>query len=63
MAGSALFPFHTPSPRVFMQVIARYNPDLNAAMRQYNAARFSMRKELTRRMQELLVTAADAVIR
>jgi alkylhydroperoxidase/carboxymuconolactone decarboxylase family protein YurZ len=58
-----LFPFHTPSPRIFMQVIARYDPELNAAWRAYNSARFNLRKELTRRMQELLVTAVDAVIR
>jgi alkylhydroperoxidase/carboxymuconolactone decarboxylase family protein YurZ len=58
-----IFPFHTPSPRIYYQAIKKYDPELYDAWMQWNTARFRLRKELTRRMQELLVTGVDAVIR
>jgi alkylhydroperoxidase/carboxymuconolactone decarboxylase family protein YurZ len=58
-----IFPFHTPSPRIYYQAIKKYDPELYEAWMRWNTARFTLRKELTRRMQELLVSGVDAVIR
>jgi alkylhydroperoxidase/carboxymuconolactone decarboxylase family protein YurZ len=57
-----VFPYHTPRPRWHVQVIQKYAPDLNEAFVAWNEARFKTRKELTRIMQELLVTAVDVAI-
>jgi len=57
-----VFPYHYPKPRYHVQVIEKYHPELNEAYVAWNAARFKTRKELTRLMQELLVTAVDVAI-
>ena len=57
-----VFPMHTPYPRYHQQVIEKYDPVLFEAWETWNRARFSSRRELTRRMQELAVTAVDVAI-
>jgi alkylhydroperoxidase/carboxymuconolactone decarboxylase family protein YurZ len=58
-----VFPYHTPYPRIYFQAIAKYDPELNQVWTAWLRGLFQARKELTRRMQELLVSAVDAVIR
>jgi alkylhydroperoxidase/carboxymuconolactone decarboxylase family protein YurZ len=58
----AVFPYHSPKPRYHVQVIEKYDPELFAAWSAWNEARFKSRKELTRLMQEMLVTAVDVAI-
>jgi alkylhydroperoxidase/carboxymuconolactone decarboxylase family protein YurZ len=57
-----VFPYHSPKPRYHVQVIEKYDPELYAAFVAWNNARFTTRKELTRYLQELLVTAVDVAI-
>jgi len=57
-----VFPYHFPKPRYHNQVIEKYDAELNEAFVAWNNARFKARKELTRLMQELLVTATDVAI-
>jgi alkylhydroperoxidase/carboxymuconolactone decarboxylase family protein YurZ len=57
-----VFPYHSPKPRFHAQVIEKYDPEVFAAWSAWNQARFKSRKELTRLMQELLVTAVDVAI-
>lgn len=57
-----VFPYHHPKPRYHVQVIEKYDPELFAAWSAWNDARFKSRKELTRLMQELLVTSIDVAI-
>jgi hypothetical protein len=57
-----VFPYHYPKPRYHVQVIEKYDPELYSAYVAWNQARFNSRKELTRIMQELLVTACDVAI-
>lgn len=58
----AVFPYHAPSPRMHNQVLAEYHPRMWEAFKSYRLASFEVRTELTRRMQELLVTACDTAI-
>jgi alkylhydroperoxidase/carboxymuconolactone decarboxylase family protein YurZ len=57
-----VFPYHSPYPRYHYQVIAQYHAELWSAFKGWREAQFRLRKVLTRRMQELLVTACDAGI-
>ncbi|HEX5121136.1 MAG TPA: hypothetical protein VFW65_38615 [Pseudonocardiaceae bacterium] len=57
-----VFPYHSPYPRHHMQVLERYHPELFVAFKAWRDAQFQLRKVLTRRMQELLVTACDTGI-
>jgi alkylhydroperoxidase/carboxymuconolactone decarboxylase family protein YurZ len=57
-----VFPYHDPHPRWHVQVIEKYDPELWPAYVAWNQARFASRKGLTRKMQELLVTAVDVAI-
>lgn len=57
-----VFPYHSPYPRYHVQVLAEYHPQLWQAHKAWREAQFRLRKVLTRRMQELLVTACDTGI-
>lgn len=57
-----VFPYHSPAPRYHNQVLAAYHPKLWNAFKEWNQARFELREELTRKTQELLVTACDTAI-
>jgi alkylhydroperoxidase/carboxymuconolactone decarboxylase family protein YurZ len=57
-----VFPFHSPAPRHNNLVLAEYHPELWEAYKVWQDARFKLRKELTRRNQELLMIACDTVV-
>src|ERR1019366_5477391 len=57
------FPYQTPNPRLQIQTLDKYDPELGQAYQAWTKARFGLRKGLTRRMQELLLSGGDAVLR
>jgi alkylhydroperoxidase/carboxymuconolactone decarboxylase family protein YurZ len=57
-----VFPYHSPYPRLHYQVIENYHPQMWTAFKAWRQAQFRLRALLTRRMQELLVTACDTGI-
>jgi len=57
-----VFPYMSPSPRLYMAVWDKFAPASLAAFRQFRAVQFNSRQELSRRSQELLIVAVDAMI-
>ena len=57
-----VFPMHSPSPRYHLEAMELYYPELAAEYNEWQAARFRMRRDLTRRMEELLAIAVDTAI-
>lgn len=57
-----VFPYHTPKPRYHFQALSEYHPEFAAAYSAWRDAQFELRKELTRKNQEFLVTACDVAI-
>jgi alkylhydroperoxidase/carboxymuconolactone decarboxylase family protein YurZ len=57
-----VFPMHSPNPRPQITILRRYHSELLGHFDAWNKALFSTRKELTRRLQELSLTAVDVGI-
>lgn len=58
----AVLPYQTPTPRLFRQVLVRYDPDLFAAWNAWNDARIGLRRALTRKTQDFIFVALDVAI-
>jgi len=59
----AQFPYQTPHPRYWRQIITKYDPERAKIMEGATAAHAKLPAQLSRRMIELIDVAVDAVIR